>query len=1576
MRKTLKWFARTEPARLAKEGQSPWLTGFEVEADLETQIKRNIQRYVALGRSEEEAEAHIRELASADVSGHVGSYINWIISMDIKGLIGENMGSLRDTISRYDAIRNKLNIGISKDILSYKTPEALNDAVSKAEEEHARRRQEKVRRGDEKGPGEKKKLRKERTEFLENVKDDGGKIQTLYDGSEGTILFSKDPKSMADTCHKLAPNVEICLDENRAKSEPNGMMFFVVDGKLEAILGVDSINPSSLTDGQNKAIIPRMNEDDDYSEKMIPLFEKVLDKLPPPLVLKVLPGDDPRARDAKAKLTEAINLKIENDGPRAGLDYAEYYGIDIDAQSLIDKLIEEGNYDDALDYAKEYGVEIDPKPFIDKLIEGGDYRNALYYAKEYGVDAKPIIDKLIEKRDYHSALDYAKEYGVEIDPKPFIDKLIEGGDYRNALYYAKYYGVDIDAKPLIDKLIEKGDYSDALYHAEKYGVDPKPLIDKMIEKGDYMQVLEYAKKYGIEIDPKPLIDKMIEGGDYRNALHYAKQYGVDLKPLIDKIVEKSGYDVALPFAQKYNIKIENPRAPQEEDQEEGQAPAPVEASLWLSPGPVRISTPQQSPWLTGFEVEASLESAVREGTRTLMKALSISEEEAKAMATEIGTKADPTGEKGKYTIWLISQKAKGNLPEDLEKALDMLTDFIAAHKYRLIHDISLGSTDYRELSDRVGSVKKQLGDIRAKEMTRNRIKNVQENLPENADVVYQDKSYKIIEITTPDASIDTCNLFGAGSAWCVGNSTHHAERYLEDGPLYLFLKDDSVYAMLSSDGELSDRNNDDDNVPVNLELKKVWEAAGLGGKFEIDNTTLKEFVDDNDYDSILKNAEVFGLSKDQIKYFIDKLIEKGYYNSAIVYAEQHGVDLKPLIDKLIEEGNYDDALDYAKEYGVEIDPKPLIDKLIEKRDYHSALYWAKEYGVEVDAKSLIDKLIEGGDYRNALYYAKYYGVDIDAEPLIDKLIEKGYYNSAIFYAEQHGVDLKPLIDKLIEEGNHDDALDYAKEYGVEIDPKPLIDKLIEEGSYRDALSYAKEYGVDAKPLIDKLIEKGVYSSALSYAEEYGVEIDPKPFIDKMIEGGDYRTALYYAKQHGVDLKPIIDKMIEKGYYDGALRRAKEYGIEIDAKPIIDKMLEKGDYRSALHYAKQYGVDLKPLIDKIVEKSGYDVAFPFAQKYNIKIEDPRAPQEEDQEEGQAPAPEEGQAPVEAPKKEVPAMSSPSPGATSAGPNFTLKTRSVFIRAFSSKQKVIAPNDMFLGTSGFNYDKWVPNFYPKDLPPHMRLAHYASIFPSVEVSSTSHKRPETRVLSRWRDSTPDGFVFSLRAPQEAMPLQMPSGMMDGFMRRAELLEDKLGPIVFTLQDGLQYAPGLMQEFLDKLPAHQYAIQVDSDDWANEEVMASMDKRNVAMVRSSLDDKPYPGNWSYSKFGCQGLIRQAGRGSKLSKIRDVIRESSRPSYAYMTDGDGENPTTDAASLMKMMKVKWIQPKIDGPWDPIRGPNSFGTVQQNPMGPENQVDDITTPDLNENRVKYPGYSNYPEGVEDEKPTYRDSPTGSGWTV
>ena len=107
-------------------------------------------------------------------------------------------------------------------------------------------------------------------------------------------------------------------------------------------------------------------------------------------------------------------------------------------------------------------------------------------------------------------------------------------------------------------------------------------------------------------------------------------------------------------------------------------------------------------------------------------------------------------------------------------------------------------------------------------------------------------------------------------------------------------------------------------------------------------------------------------------------------------------------------------------------------------------------------------------------------------------------------------------------------------------------------------------------------------------------------------------------------------------------------------------------------------------------------------------------------------------------------------------------------------------LYVGTSGWSYPTWRPDFYPPGTKNDDFLRFYAERFNTVELNTTGYRLPREELFERWAGQTPPGFRF---APKMNAYRNLNVGTFD---ERVSLLADRLGPIravvTWTRDEGL--------------------------------------------------------------------------------------------------------------------------------------------------------------------------------------------------
>ncbi|MCS6783732.1 MAG: DUF72 domain-containing protein [Candidatus Caldarchaeum sp.] len=189
-------------------------------------------------------------------------------------------------------------------------------------------------------------------------------------------------------------------------------------------------------------------------------------------------------------------------------------------------------------------------------------------------------------------------------------------------------------------------------------------------------------------------------------------------------------------------------------------------------------------------------------------------------------------------------------------------------------------------------------------------------------------------------------------------------------------------------------------------------------------------------------------------------------------------------------------------------------------------------------------------------------------------------------------------------------------------------------------------------------------------------------------------------------------------------------------------------------------------------------------------------------------------------------------------------------------------VLLGTSGWSYEEWTGPVYGGSRLPKLRL--YSKIFRTAEMDSSFYVYPRREALTAMMDSVPEGFVFTVKAPQEITHqhrLETTPDALRALEKFTELLTPMnragmLGCILFQLPPSLSYEPAKLETFLENLDKDfRYAVEFRHPSWLNEETQHILAKNQTAYT---IVDEPLlpPLLWVTTDFA---YVRWHGRGKQ---------------------------------------------------------------------------------------------------------------------
>ncbi len=169
----------------------------------------------------------------------------------------------------------------------------------------------------------------------------------------------------------------------------------------------------------------------------------------------------------------------------------------------------------------------------------------------------------------------------------------------------------------------------------------------------------------------------------------------------------------------------------------------------------------------------------------------------------------------------------------------------------------------------------------------------------------------------------------------------------------------------------------------------------------------------------------------------------------------------------------------------------------------------------------------------------------------------------------------------------------------------------------------------------------------------------------------------------------------------------------------------------------------------------------------------------------------------------------------------------------------------GVGGWSFEPWRDNFYPAGLAHDRDLAYASRELRSIEVNGTYYSSQSPATFARWRDETPEGFVFSLKASRFATNRRVLAEAGDSVRRFVHggiaELGPKLGPIVWQFATTKRFEPGDFEAFLELLPDRvdglrlRHAVDVRHASFCCAEFIALARRRGVAIVFTESDEYP---------------------------------------------------------------------------------------------------------------------------------------------
>jgi uncharacterized protein YecE (DUF72 family) len=211
---------------------------------------------------------------------------------------------------------------------------------------------------------------------------------------------------------------------------------------------------------------------------------------------------------------------------------------------------------------------------------------------------------------------------------------------------------------------------------------------------------------------------------------------------------------------------------------------------------------------------------------------------------------------------------------------------------------------------------------------------------------------------------------------------------------------------------------------------------------------------------------------------------------------------------------------------------------------------------------------------------------------------------------------------------------------------------------------------------------------------------------------------------------------------------------------------------------------------------------------------------------------------------------------------------------------------VGCSGWNYADWRERVYPRGMPPRRWLAHYATLFDTVEVNSTFYRLAKPKAVAAWVEATPPDFLFAVKASQFLTHMKRLVDIEQGIERfyagiAPLAASPKLGPVLWQLPEREQRDVPRLAGALDALPPGRHCFEFRHESWFCDEVLDLLRWHGVALAIGDHPRRPWQpwvltADWSFVRF------HYGARGRRGNYSESELRELAPRVAALAEQGD----------------------------------------------------------------------------------------------
>lgn len=207
------------------------------------------------------------------------------------------------------------------------------------------------------------------------------------------------------------------------------------------------------------------------------------------------------------------------------------------------------------------------------------------------------------------------------------------------------------------------------------------------------------------------------------------------------------------------------------------------------------------------------------------------------------------------------------------------------------------------------------------------------------------------------------------------------------------------------------------------------------------------------------------------------------------------------------------------------------------------------------------------------------------------------------------------------------------------------------------------------------------------------------------------------------------------------------------------------------------------------------------------------------------------------------------------------------------------ELRIGCTGWSYESWLGNFYPKNLVPSNFLRYYSSLFDITEVNSTFYRIPNQSMTRKWNSETPENFRFTAKFPRSVtheLRLENFEKDLDEFFYALQPLKQKISALVIQLPPSLSFdeAKPRLEKLVEYLPKDcRFSIEGRHKSWFTDESLKFLSEYNLCLVWNEVyqiqNPAPLTSDYVYLRLIGDRLIPESDFGKVVRNQEKLLKK-----------------------------------------------------------------------------------------------------------